>query len=607
MKKYLLLSAAAMAATAGFAQVASVQMQKVSAPAYAPMQKCERMTANNAVKKSYSNQTYYIPQDGLFAGWNIESRGTGSALLVVPAFTDITYKNMMSTPANGVWTVNSRDVTSYAVDGNYVQSYGPQGSYYAPTLVNGTVQYQFGENAYYYKTGTITDIAQAGIIKTYQTVQFTDGSMDMPLYGVNDHGYRESNGRNYQNTLVGYGFLEKTAFLFGTGTYSGTKASSATQYFNACSAPIYANDIFVRGLTFNENGPIPANDTIYAYITDADEVYDDEGNLSGYKLGSNVYATLYATAETVSGFTQSSDDVITSWDASTDEYEGKNPTTGTVVYYNTQKTIDPIMGTESSDPVVIPAGKAFAITLADVDKDGVCLGFPGTVANDEDNSIQGTVNMADGNSYLYRSNIGIPVAIEGMFEKMYVPETNFLTYESETTFPTDKFTGWNVLRVSADGQTVTTDGLSGTDFDLGSALIGTTFPWSDENDNSNYSVEVQYLSGEDWVTGVNVSTDLYSGDNLPGYNLVTPVCSALPTGTTGRIAKLIVHGKADIACETPIYVLQGDAKATDGIKNAVEFDRTNVENNAMFNLSGQKVSNNYKGIVIQNGKKFLNK
>ncbi len=612
MKKYLLVSAAALAATTGFAQVASVQMQKVKAPAFAPMQKAERMAKKNGPKKSYSNQTYYLPQGGLYAGWNIEGYGTSSALLVVPPFKDITFINKMGTPTSGVWQINSEDASDYAVDGNFVMQYGAQGTYYAPTLFNGSIQYQFGETNYYYKSGKITSLAQAGMVKTSTDVSFSDGaSYALPLYAVNDHGYVEQNGQTYQNTAYGYGFLDQTAFLFGEGTVDGVRAVSCTQYFPACDAPIYADDVFVRSLTYNDNGPIPANDTIYAYVTDAEEVTDEDGSVS-YKPGSTVYATLYATAESATDFTYT----MESWDPSalitdfdTSVYGDKAPVVGMLTYYNTEKTVDPIMGSESPNPIVIPAGKPFAITLADMDKTGVSLGFPGVRANDEDFSQRGSVNMSDGTSYTYQNNYGIPVALNGGFEYISIAEKDFLTYESEDGFPTDKFYGWNALRVSDDAASVSTEGLSGTDYDLGAALVGTTYPWVDENDNSNYTVEVEYLSGgEGWITGINYNNEYYSANNaLRGYNFIVPQCDALPSGVTGRSARLIIHGKGDIASESAVYVLQGDADAATGINNAVEFNTTKVANATMYNLAGQKVGKDYKGIVIQNGKKFFNK
>ncbi len=612
MKKYLLLSAAAFAATAGFAQVANMQMEKVTAPKASPMTTFQRMTENVAVKKSYSNQTYYQQQGGLYLGWTVDGTGTGSAAYLVPPFTPITFTNMMNTPTDGVWQINGNDVSQYAVNGNYVSSYTPNGSFYMPTLINGSVRYQFGENNYYYIQGQIASIGQAGLIKTSTDVNFSDGSsLTLPVYAVNDHGSRTSNGQTYTNTLVGYGFIEGTGFLFGSGKYTNddatiSKVTSSTQFFPPIAAPLYAEDVFARALTFNENGPIPANDTIFAYVTDVDTLTNAEGD-EYYQPGSTIYAKLYATSESASGFS-GSDDEVTGWSVGTDEFEGKNPVVGTLTYYNTETTVDPIMGTESPNPIVLPEGKAFAITFADLDKTGVNLGFYGTVANDEDNACRAYVNLENGQSLWYRSNIGMPVALEGMFEKMYVPTTGFLTSESQSDFPTSSFYGWNVLRVSADGQTVSTEGLSGTDYDMGAAFVGTTFPWVDDYENSNYSVEVEYLSGEDWITSVSYNSDLYDGENLTGFNLIQPACSALPTGVTGRTAKLIIHGKADIACPTYVYVLQGDADISTGINSAVAFDnKTNVENASMFNLSGQKVGKNYKGIVIQNGKKFFNK
>ena len=39
----------------------------------------------------------------------------------------------------------------------------------------------------------------------------------------------------------------------------------------------------------------------------------------------------------------------------------------------------------------------------------------------------------------------------------------------------------------------------------------------------------------------------------------------------------------------------------------VEADAPAEENNAIYNLRGQKVDSNYKGIIIRNGKKVLRK
>ena len=46
--------------------------------------------------------------------------------------------------------------------------------------------------------------------------------------------------------------------------------------------------------------------------------------------------------------------------------------------------------------------------------------------------------------------------------------------------------------------------------------------------------------------------------------------------------------------------------STTGIHN-VERDNVNTANEPSYNLAGQRVSKDYKGIIIQNGKKFIKK
>ena len=51
-------------------------------------------------------------------------------------------------------------------------------------------------------------------------------------------------------------------------------------------------------------------------------------------------------------------------------------------------------------------------------------------------------------------------------------------------------------------------------------------------------------------------------------------------------------------------VLDGEAT---GIANVDVNANDNFDNAPMYNLAGQKVSKSYKGIVIVNGKKYINK
>ena len=50
------------------------------------------------------------------------------------------------------------------------------------------------------------------------------------------------------------------------------------------------------------------------------------------------------------------------------------------------------------------------------------------------------------------------------------------------------------------------------------------------------------------------------------------------------------------------YIYSQNDKAA-GV-NAITLDKTNAP---LYNLAGQRVSNNYKGVVVKNGKKYFNK
>ena len=264
-------------------------------------------------------------------------------------------------------------------------------------------------------------------------------------------------------------------------------------------------------------------------------------------------------------------------------------------------------GAESPKPVVIPAGKPFAIVISGLDQ---CdLGMSCIIANDEDNGVRGMVITEGGTSYSYKDKIGIRLGLDAIFEKISVPSTGFLNYESEPSFPSNKFHGWNVLRVSNDGKTVDTDELGGTNFNVGAAFVGTSTAWVDDNDTPYYDIEVEYVEGgEGWITSYQYDDRYYdASEGLSGYNMLAPTCDALPAGVKGRAARITVYGRGDVKADNTILVLQGDIDYTSGIDNAIVSKDNANTSNRMFNLSGQEVGKNYKGVVVKNGKKFLNK
>lgn len=55
-----------------------------------------------------------------------------------------------------------------------------------------------------------------------------------------------------------------------------------------------------------------------------------------------------------------------------------------------------------------------------------------------------------------------------------------------------------------------------------------------------------------------------------------------------------------------IYAIAVNGELPTGIQNIKAATKT-IENNVIYNLAGQRVNESYKGIVIKNGKKFIQK
>ena len=85
-----------------------------------------------------------------------------------------------------------------------------------------------------------------------------------------------------------------------------------------------------------------------------------------------------------------------------------------------------------------------------------------------------------------------------------------------------------------------------------------------------------------------------------------PIFNALPSGVVKRVGVVYLQGKTGKS-KNPIIVLQGSATIADGIEN-IEADKAKAVNNGkIYNLSGQQVGKNYKGVVIKDGKKLINR
>ena len=103
----------------------------------------------------------------------------------------------------------------------------------------------------------------------------------------------------------------------------------------------------------------------------------------------------------------------------------------------------------------------------------------------------------------------------------------------------------------------------------------------------------------DWLT-INIDPHFTLQDNslTEAYFHLIFQADALPSGTSGRQANLIFCQEG---ARLAVTVTQGEGS---GINVAVnKLDGKSVA----YNLAGQRVNNDYKGLVIKNGRKFVNK
>ena len=559
MKKSLFIAAALLCALNGNAQQ-SVKAELLQAPKVMkhqikdmPNQKMERQLVNSP-RRAFTNGLYYKLHNALFAGWGADGSGFVVSQYVVPPFVDLTYENMSTDAANTKWYIGSTDsrtdVTEYADESNnYPSNYNPHGFYYTPQLTQGRRSYQFNEDNYWVLEGLNGEKYVANDLSLASTYsEYGEENVPLLMTVADTHGHRQSSdGTNYRNTLSGWGFLS-TDFLYGSGSVEvddqGTMvpAYGFEQTFNPLLGPLCLNSVHVQALTYNDYGPIPEGKTLNAYVMLIDTVAHT----------SEIIATLEATSKDTLDFKESSPD----W-GSKDENAHKTAYFGTVVYRNAEKFTD-ILGNENPLPIAIPAGKIWRIQFEGLSDEGVNLGVMAIYKSDVENSYidNGYILLEDGHAYTFQNPLVPYISLDAQYEMINVPTSNFLSFESEADFPADAFKGWNDLTVSTDGQTVSTTGLDGTNYNVGAAFVGTSDPWFDEDGLSNYDIDEEELP--DWIESIQVDNSMYDGDNLTGYNLVVPVCKPLPTDVKGRQCKINIVGRAGITGNAQLIITQGE-------------------------------------------------
>ena len=629
MRQYLLLAASALFAVAGQAQTSATlktdncsfeKESPVTSLMYSPLkvenaqklperpwQQSIRETAKRRNRVISDKVFYRRPSGSLYGGWDVMNGGGGYyvSTLMVPAFTDVVFENV--TEGTSSWTVNGNDATKDVVDGNYVSNY-PRSStgygtakYYAPTVTSGETSYTFGEYNVYVKRKLTT--ATSGRICTDSI-----GS----LYAADDHAATYSNGTWY-GSMTSWGLLDSDN-LFGSGKYiSGEDtyvSSKAIQVFPKPASPLFITKLHVQGLTSSQ--PIPEGKQLRALITKVKTVtktYKD-GSTEDVQTADldNVIDILYANPGDTINF-----------DANHTTTRNKKTLKQGYVIFEKPGEEDAI-GNIIPGNIVIGADEPFAVVIDGFEQEGIDLGlYAMDVEEYDDTVVNGEVMFDNGRSLSYNGTLALAVGLVGMFDVAYAPQIpGYFIFEDENidyrrvSVPVEGTASHSVEDAYGNFTYETTGSalITGKEEDKGfpGVAVFTNITWYNEDESPNYDLET--ADGSEWPAWITNYT-VFTGYKY-GMHIVAFEADPLPAGTTGRFAQLKVvgqeanmNGEVKYSAESDnILVIQGEVDLT-GIE-AVKTNATKVQStSAIYNLAGQRVDQNFKGLVIKDGKKFF--
>ena len=400
-------------------------------------------------------------------------------------------------------------------------------------------------------------------------------------------------------TLYGTSGFNSTKYLFGSGTISlQAEDGSETTYvsdgfvqsYDKPMSPLYVESIWIPGVTYSVNAnsadPLPEGKTLTMQV-----ISDVDGH---------VIATLTAGKEDLE-----------------QNQKANGQELGTVTFYNLTFSMK-----EGKSVVPFVINEPFSVKVTGYSQSGVELGCSGYEQVEEDPLTEGVfVLNGEGapTDVAYQGKLRAPIYFTGMLENVYVPSSLTLTDGSTLE-------GTNVLRVADDGSGVTIDGS-----EVAGGVVYTAADWYDVTKSTEYYGYrlVKSSTGDgSWIQGMTCDDSNYKqlqsdadGDyyTYTGQNIINFTTDPISAGQ-GRWAVLEIVSFRDYSengfapATNRIVLLQGNATLsqvdvpTTGIKGVnVDNDKKFDANAPVYNLNGQRVSKDTKGILIQNGKKFINK
>ena len=588
MKKFLLPMLLSLAVVAANAQ------QKPEKASFDPQAKMAKATMLQKAgmdkpaegikqgRKAKSNGVYYTkPACTMWAGESVEGSFYYRSYLLLPPYQELVFNNKATNKANSTWTWREEAQEAEA-NGDY--NFGSTGCYQtngynlygdAPVLAVGNTQFSLGDlNINWATSGSYADTYKDDPSK-FGVYMMKDSLADMTFI---DSPHALSGGA--------WGIChpdESTYYLFGNGNFIDGEGQSyvvagASQIYPR-PYNLYLTSAHTLALTMTQPLTGDAMLTMTFY-----NVVEKDGEDA---IGDRVLGQFFAKA--------------TNCVKLGGPYNTNYTKTGTYYYYSVEfkNEYQDDFGSWVEQPVVL--NEKFAMVITGFDQAGVDVNFMGSIPQDEED-FEGQSSVlvwADADKtglapVQYQSQIIIDMNFTGLFDYTEVLTTGVSGEE--------QINNLNVLKVSADGKTVTNmyEGLEDV------VQIYTAYPWLDDQGIGNYFYELP-----DWISTldyVEVEPQVSNGvEYRRGYGYATVACDPLPSGVTGRSCVIYIEGRG-MRSETPIVVLQGDAKLEDVVYDGIDEvsrDKSNTTS-GYYNLNGQKLNGKaLKGLIIKDGKKFI--
>jgi len=568
MKKHLLTMVALMATTAGFAQdMATVralsqskQVTEFSVAERHELQDVKEggLNMRKAPKKTFADGVMYARPKGSYWISGTSSSGSSYEYLVVPPFTEQKFINLCTSKEQATWAIGTNDMSKYAdEENNFVWKFEKP----SPGYVSGCPSITFNNISY----------------------QVADYVLPMDSVPYTLHPFNYLRGKRY------YGYSDgASAFMTGADSFDFDGDSNPEtfyplgfrQYFDKPATALRLNEVIMWVTTPNQDYD---GEGLYLVFN---KVVRDEKNR---RTIGEVIDTMYCTSLDLS------DEVITN----TNVYPGD---------ITFAKLTEDEFGTLIPAPLLL--NEEFAITVMGTNKKDIDVRFyftdqggseeefetwatptyiipcdaNGNQLGDNPNGLSYWNETASGKKYCYSAVFMFDAEMEGM----EIVEDQDLNQQ---------------IAPAAGGETASKAeaGAEGHP-----AYVYTNYPFlEDGEDAGNYELEGVPTWASAKIDPTGYEYQIGTDNEIRGLHMIWFEAEALPAGETGRWAEVKVKSAFGITAAPSLFILQGDAQVPTGVK-AIKFD-ADGKFVATYNMSGKRVNENAKGIIIRDGKKFINK